>query len=235
MSEMNSHEEMGEHDGSASSRDEQSARIFFAFLCFLIAIILLAIFLNQPLGFFSQMLVLLSIMIFGMLGVLTWEKRFRIINIVKLSIYEYDRVNKLPETYEQDEDEGNINGMDEASQLTPFEQLVQEALDSIPDEFHQHMEHLVVLVEDEPDEETLERIDHKEGYILLGLYQGVPLTALGHRRALLPERITIYQDNIKRYCHNNPERIRAQIQKTVLHEVAHHFGIDHEAMPIWIR
>jgi len=50
-----------------------------------------------------------------------------------------------------------------------------------------------------------------------------------------PEIITIYQHTIEAYCHGDPDRIREQVRHTVLHEVAHHFGIDHEEMPIWVR
>jgi predicted Zn-dependent protease with MMP-like domain len=126
-----------------------------------------------------------------------------------------------------------LNSDQDSPQPDPFDVLVQEAVQSIPEEFQEHMDNLAILIEDEPDAETLERVGVGEGRILLGLYQGVPLTAYGH--SLLPERITIYQHNIERYCHGDPERIRAQVKKTVLHEVAHHFGMGHEEMPIWVR
>src|SRR6266581_4254384 len=87
-----------------------------------------------------------------------------------------------------------------------------------------------------PGEQVLERIGVKEGHVLLGLYEGTPLTAWGRQSAtILPERITIYQRAIEDYCNHNPERIRKQVRKTVLHEVAHHFGIGHEEMPIWVK
>ncbi|GCE21507.1 hypothetical protein KDK_53070 [Dictyobacter kobayashii] len=112
---------------------------------------------------------------------------------------------------------------------------MQEAVASIPAEFQKHMDNLAILIEDEPDAETLERVGTGEGRILLGVYQGVPLASYGSHYALLPERITIYQRSIEIYCHGDPERIRAQVRKTVLHEVAHHFGIGHEEMPIWVK
>jgi predicted Zn-dependent protease with MMP-like domain len=65
--------------------------------------------------------------------------------------------------------------------------------------------------------------------------KGVPLTSYGHDRAPHPEIITIYQRAIERYSHRDPDRMREQVRHTVLHEVAHHFGINHEEMPIWIR
>ncbi len=96
------------------------------------------------------------------------------------------------------------------------------------------MQNVVVLVEPEPDEETLERVGVKEGHILLGLYQGVPLTAQGMAGGGL-EHITIFQQAIETYCHGDPDRIRDQVRRTVLHELAHHFGIDHDEMPIWVK
>lgn len=126
-------------------------------------------------------------------------------------------------------DDGHKRGM------TPFEVLVQEALATIPPEFQERMENVFVRVEYEPGEEVLRRVGTKEGYTLLGLYEGVPLTVYGRQHSSLPETITIYQRTIERYCHGDPDRIRRQVRQTVLHEVAHHFGIDHEEMPIWIR
>jgi predicted Zn-dependent protease with MMP-like domain len=120
-------------------------------------------------------------------------------------------------------------------ELSAFEQLVKEALASIPPEFHEQMENVLVRVQYEPGEEVMQRVGIKEGYSLLGLYEGVPLTTYGQARAPHPEIITIYQRTIEDYCHGDPDRIREQVRHTVLHEVAHHFGIDHEEMPIWIR
>ena len=220
----------------AHTRNEQSARTFFAYLSFFIAIILLATFLNTPLDGFTKFLVLFALIIFGMLGVLLLEKRHSLTNLFASASPDQDSTaeDEVAETMttasEQEEDDTAIS-----STLTSFELLVQQALDSIPDEFHEQMDNLVVLVESEPDAETLERVGTEEGHILLGLYQGTPLTAQGHNRALLPERITIYQRTIEQYCHGDPTRIREQVRRTVLHEVAHHFGMDHEEMPIWIK
>ena len=121
------------------------------------------------------------------------------------------------------------------SDLSPFERLVEEALASIPAEFHEQMQNVLVRVQYEPGDEVMQRVGMKEGYTLLGLYEGVPLTIYGQARVPHPEIITIYQSTIEAYCYGDPDRIRKQVQHTVLHEVAHHFGIDHEEMPIWIR
>ena|SRR2546427_8793047 len=85
------------------------------------------------------------------------------------------------------------------------------------------MENVYVRVQDEPGKEVLERVGSKKGSTLLGLYEGVPLTAYGHDRTPHPEIITIYQRTIEASCHGDPERIREQVRHTVLHEVAHHW------------
>jgi predicted Zn-dependent protease with MMP-like domain len=119
--------------------------------------------------------------------------------------------------------------------LSSFEKLIQEALASIPEEFQEHMNHVTVHAEYEPSEDVLARMHVTEGHTLLGLYQGVPLTSYGYHEVPYPEIITIYQHPIEVYCQHDPERIRAQVRATVLHEVAHHFGIDHAEMPIWLQ
>ncbi|GER88759.1 hypothetical protein KDW_29210 [Dictyobacter vulcani] len=115
-----------------------------------------------------------------------------------------------------------------------FEQLVQEALNDIPAEFEPYMANLAIFVEDEPDAELRERMNITDGHSLLGLYQGNPLTSIGHLHSL-PEHITIFQKPIEAYCQGKPNRIRRQVRATVLHEIAHHFGIDHDEMPRWLK
>ena len=115
-----------------------------------------------------------------------------------------------------------------------FDRLVDEALATIPDDFKPYMRNVLVHVEREPTEEELQRMEVGPGGILFGLYTGVPLTAQG-AQAVGTEIVTIYRGPIERYCHGDPERIRDQVRRTVLHEVAHHFGIDHDEMPDWIK
>jgi predicted Zn-dependent protease with MMP-like domain len=136
---------------------------------------------------------------------------------------------------EEDEDDEGEDGEEDEKSLNAFKMLVEEALDSIPAEFRQRMDNLVVLVEKEPAREVLQRVGTREGYTLLGLYEGTPLIAQGHQGTMLPECITIYQRTIEAYCHGDAERIRQQVRATLLHEVAHHFGLDHDEMPIWVK
>jgi predicted Zn-dependent protease with MMP-like domain len=95
-----------------------------------------------------------------------------------------------------------------------FGELASEALDSIPEGLARYMENVAVVV-----------ADRSEGHRLFGLYQGVPLTSRGnHYSGVAPDKITLYQEEISSVCSNEAELV-AQIRKTVIHEVAHHFGI----------
>lgn len=116
-----------------------------------------------------------------------------------------------------------------------FEQLVEEAVAGIPAEFKAAMHNVVVRVKRNPSAHDIARLSVREHGLLLGLYEGVDVTRQGVAGAPLPEVITIFRRPIEHYCRHNPDRIREQIRRTVLHELAHHFGIDHEEMPDWIR
>jgi predicted Zn-dependent protease with MMP-like domain len=98
--------------------------------------------------------------------------------------------------------------------LDEFEDMVGDAIDSVPDEFRNAMTNVVITVEEVAD-----------GTPLYGLYQGVPLTKRyrGTWNAN-PDRIFIYRRTICEHC-RTVEEVRRQVHKTVVHEIAHHFGI----------
>jgi predicted Zn-dependent protease with MMP-like domain len=104
-----------------------------------------------------------------------------------------------------------------------FEDLVADALDSLPEDIERAMQNVEVVVEDEPPPDVI--AGFMRGGELLGLYQGVPLTERGHYSNVLPDKISIYRGPITRVA-RSPERIKEQVRRTVIHEVAHHFGID---------
>jgi predicted Zn-dependent protease with MMP-like domain len=98
-----------------------------------------------------------------------------------------------------------------------FEELVADALDGIPAELARYIDNVVVLVEDEPAPDDPE---------LLGLYEGIPLTERdGWYAGVLPDRITIYRNPTLRMCTTDDEVVD-EVRITVVHEIAHHFGID---------
>jgi predicted Zn-dependent protease with MMP-like domain len=97
-----------------------------------------------------------------------------------------------------------------------FEELVGDALDLIPPEFVAAMENVVILVEERD----------RENPSLLGLYHGVALTErTSHYGGVLPDRITIYREAILDICHDEQDVVE-EVAITVVHEIAHHFGID---------
>jgi predicted Zn-dependent protease with MMP-like domain len=111
--------------------------------------------------------------------------------------------------------------------LTPgeFEQLVAAALDDLPPFFHEKMSNVEVIIAAWPTRDDLRAAGAPFGQTLLGLYQGVPLTQRGaHYQLVLPDRITIFQGPIEQ-AYQTPEAIRAGVRHTVIHELAHHFGI----------
>ena len=102
--------------------------------------------------------------------------------------------------------------------LERFEELVADALDGIPEELGKLMDNVVVRVQEK----------HPAG--LLGLYQGVPLTRRGDYGGMaMPDRITIFRQAILRRCRTEDQVVR-QVRITVVHEVAHHFGIDDDRL-----
>lgn len=111
-----------------------------------------------------------------------------------------------------------------------FERLVAEAIEGLPAEFAEKLENVEVIVEDHPRPEDYDRRRLPRGSILLGLYHGVPLTERSAWASpLMPDRITIYQGSIERVAHT-PAEIVKQVRGTVLHEIAHHFGISDERL-----
>lgn len=110
-----------------------------------------------------------------------------------------------------------------------FERLVHIALGSIPGDFRRRLDNVDIIVEDWPSTDQLAGHLVDDGELLLGLYEGVPLTERADYLQLLPDRITIFQGSIEAICTTN-EEIVAEIRTTVIHEVAHHFGIDDERL-----
>lgn len=96
-----------------------------------------------------------------------------------------------------------------------FEELVSAALDEVPLALTKTMDNVVILVEDESERPGI-----------LGLYEGYALTDRGwDYSGALPDRIFIYRNPILRICHTE-EQVVAEVTTTVVHEIAHHFGID---------
>ena len=102
-----------------------------------------------------------------------------------------------------------------------FEESVEAAVESLPDDLREAMSNVAIVVEGEPP----------EGEPLLGLYEGIPLTARTSSYAgAAPDRISIYQGPLERLYGHDPELLQRQLRRVVLHEIAHHFGISDERL-----
>lgn len=99
-----------------------------------------------------------------------------------------------------------------------FDEMVDDALDEIPDEFLPHMRNMVILVRDR----------NEENPTILGLYEGVSLTerTFDHT-GFLPDAISIYKGALEAFCRTE-EQLAAEVRVTVLHEVGHYFGMSEE-------
>jgi predicted Zn-dependent protease with MMP-like domain len=103
-----------------------------------------------------------------------------------------------------------------------FDELVTEALDGVPEELMSLTRNVVVLTADEPPPH--------EPHTLLGLYEGVPLTErTTSYSGVLPDHITIFRGPTLRFARDWDDAVR-EIRVTVVHEIAHHFGIDDDRL-----
>lgn len=112
-----------------------------------------------------------------------------------------------------------------------FEQLVADAVDDLPPFFQERMENVELLVRPWPMRADLDQVGLPAGFTLLGLYHGIPLTERTHGYNLVPpDTITLFQGPIEAAAGQDPQAIRAQIRRTVIHEIAHHFGISDDRL-----
>jgi predicted Zn-dependent protease with MMP-like domain len=105
--------------------------------------------------------------------------------------------------------------------VTPFEKHVQRAVDSLPPDLRAAMSNVEIVVEDENPEDP----------DLFGLYVGIPLVDRDSGYAgVLPDKIAIYRIPLEEEFGDDPEVLEDEIRITVVHEIAHHFGIDEERL-----
>jgi predicted Zn-dependent protease with MMP-like domain len=101
-----------------------------------------------------------------------------------------------------------------------FEEHVEQALASLPAELRQAMSNVEIIVENE----------NREDPDIFGLYHGIPLTERHDYAGVLPDKISIYRRPLEEEFGDDPEALEDEIRITVLHEIAHHFGIDEERL-----
>ncbi len=103
-----------------------------------------------------------------------------------------------------------------------FDAVIDDVIDDLPEAFLARLESVAIVVEDEASPELLAEV---RAAGLYGLYQGVPRTRFGVDNVPLPSKITLFRGPLSR-SNRDPEQLRRAIENTLLHEIAHHFGID---------
>ena len=107
-----------------------------------------------------------------------------------------------------------------------FEKMIDESVSELPDEFREKLKNVAIIVEDYPSEELMDQMGLSPHDTLFGLYEGVPLTERGYfTQPTYPDRILIFQRAIEDEC-DSPEEIKEEVKTTIVHEIAHFFGID---------
>ncbi len=106
-----------------------------------------------------------------------------------------------------------------------FEKLVVEALEEVPEFFKEKLDNIDIVIEDKPSKGLLRRLRLPRGGTLYGLYQGVPMQGRGLAYGgVLPDKITLFKEPLESSC-RSPRELRERVRNTVLHEIAHYFGI----------
>lgn len=112
-----------------------------------------------------------------------------------------------------------------------FRRLVREAVALLPPELLRRVHNVDIVIEIRATARDRKLAGTPAGHTLLGLYHGIPLTRRGDGYNLVaPDKISIYQEPIEQMCGDDPDNIREQVRKTVLHELGHYFGIDDDRL-----
>ena len=108
-----------------------------------------------------------------------------------------------------------------------FDTLITRAMDELPQEYIRNLNNVAITYADEPTDEQLMKQGVREGSLLLGLYEGIPLTQRGAGYTyVLPDKITLFKRPLMQVSHDAPS-FYEQIKRTLWHEIAHHYGLGH--------
>lgn len=109
-----------------------------------------------------------------------------------------------------------------------FEDLINQSMDELPQEYIRNMKNVVVTFDNDPSPEQRQKQQLRHDQTLFGLYEGIPMTKRGAGYNLvLPDKITIFKGPITR-ASSDMTGLRQQIKHTLWHEIAHHYGLDHD-------
>lgn len=111
-----------------------------------------------------------------------------------------------------------------------FDALITRAMDELPQKYITGLNNVVIVMADGPTEEQREKMHLNNQNLLLGLYEGTPLTRRGAGYVFaLPDKITLFKHSIMAVV-NTPEQLFEQIKRTLWHEIAHYYGLNHDQM-----
>ncbi len=108
-----------------------------------------------------------------------------------------------------------------------FETVVGRAIDQLPKKYLTRLKNLAITVEDEPTPEQRQKLHLHDGTLLFGLYEGVPMVARSGGQPIMPDKITLFKRPIE-LVSGSVEELQEQVYRTLWHEVAHYFGLDHD-------
>lgn len=111
-----------------------------------------------------------------------------------------------------------------------FDVLVTKAMDELPQQYIKGLDNVAILYADEPDEFQRDKSHLDDHHILLGLYEGIPITQRGAGYSfVLPDKITLFKTPLLTISHT-PEELFEQVKRTLWHEIAHYYGLSHHDM-----
>lgn len=108
-----------------------------------------------------------------------------------------------------------------------FDALISRAMDELPQEYIRGLHNVAIVMADEPDEHQREKLKLRHNHLLLGLFEGIPQTArTGNEAGTLPDKITLFKYPILAVS-NDEVSLFEQVKRTLWHEIAHYYGLDH--------
>lgn len=111
-----------------------------------------------------------------------------------------------------------------------FDALITRAMDELPQKYIRGLENVAIVYADDPTDEQKIKMKLDNQHLLLGLYEGIPLTQRGAGYSfVLPDKITLFKHSILRVVRNDAELFE-QVKRTLWHEIAHYYGLDHARM-----
>ena len=108
-----------------------------------------------------------------------------------------------------------------------FQELINEALESLPGQHVQNIKNVAILYEDEPTPQQREKLALRDDQTLLGLYEGIPLSQRQGMVTTLPDKITLFKLPLQSHAATK-EELKEEIRHTLWHEIAHYYGLDHD-------